>query len=56
MGGRVSFIAGILVLLSGLTPMSTIPLLFILILLLLAPVLYGILVWIKVLDARELEM
>ena len=55
-GGRVSFIAGILVFLSGLTTMSTIPLLLVLIVLLLAPILYGILVWIKVLDARELEM
>ncbi|HXQ38780.1 MAG TPA: low temperature requirement protein A [Anaerolineales bacterium] len=55
-GGRVKFIAGILILLAGLTSMSTIPLLIVLILLMLVPVLYGILVWIKVFDARELEI
>jgi low temperature requirement protein LtrA len=55
-GARVGFTAGILVLLVGLTPISTIPLLLTLIVLLLAPVFFGILVWIKVLDARELEM
>jgi low temperature requirement protein LtrA len=55
-GARVTFIAGILVVLSGLTSSGTIPLLLILIVLLLAPVFYGILVWIKVFDARELEM
>lgn len=55
-GARVTFIASILVVLSGLTPIGTIPLLLVLLVLLLAPVFYGILVWIKVLDARELEM
>ena len=56
MGARVMFIAGIMVLLSGFTPMDTIPLLIVLIALLLAPVFYGILVWTKVFDARELEI
>jgi low temperature requirement protein LtrA len=56
MGARVMFIAGILVILSGMTSMSTRPLLLVLITLLLAPVFYGILVWIKVFDARELEI
>ena len=55
-GARVTFIAAILVLPAGVTSMGTIPLLLILIVLLLAPVLFGILVWIKVLDARELEI
>ena len=55
-GARVGFTAGILVLLVGLTPISTIPLLLTLIVLLLAPVFFGILVWIKIFDARELEM
>jgi low temperature requirement protein LtrA len=55
-GARVSFIAGILIFLSGPMSISTIPLLLVLIILLLAPLLYGILVWIKLLDARELEM
>jgi low temperature requirement protein LtrA len=54
-GARVTFIAGILVILAGLLRIGTIPLLLVLIILLLAPVFYGILVWIKVFDARELE-
>jgi len=52
----VTFISSILVVLTSLTPIGTIPLLLVLIVLLLAPVFYGILVWIKVLDARELEI
>lgn len=55
-GARVTFIAGTLVVLSGLTSIHTIPLLLILMVLLLAPIFFGILVWIKVLDARELEI
>lgn len=55
-GARVTFIASILVVFLGLMPIGTIPLLLVLIVLLLAPVFYGILVWIKVLDARELEI
>jgi low temperature requirement protein LtrA len=55
-GGRVKFIAGVLILIAGLTPISIVPLLVVLIVLLLAPVFYGILVWIKVFDASELEM
>ena len=55
-GARVMFIDGILVILSGMTSIGTRPLLLALIALLLAPVFYGILVWIKVLDARELEI
>jgi low temperature requirement protein LtrA len=53
---RVMFFAAIVVLLVGLTPIGVTPLLVALIVLLLAPVLFGILVWIKVFDARELEM
>jgi len=52
---RGMFIAGVLITLLGVPPIETIPLLLILIVLLLAPVFYGILVWIKVFDARELE-
>jgi hypothetical protein len=55
-GARVTSISSILVVLSGLTQIGTIPLLLVLIVLLLTPVFYGILVWIKVLDARELEI
>src|SRR5918996_6341040 len=53
-GSRVMFIAGIIVVLSGMTPLSTMPLLLALIILLLAPIIYGVLVWIKVFEAREL--
>ena len=55
-GSRVMFVAGIIVVLSGIAPIGTIPLLVALIALLLLPVVYGILVWIKVFDARELEI
>jgi hypothetical protein len=54
-GAHVTFIAGVLILLTGLTSMSTVPLLLVLTLLMLVPVFYGILVWIKVFDANELE-
>ena len=54
-GARVTFVAGILVILAGPILIDTIPFLLVLIALLLAPVFYGILVWIKVFDARELE-
>jgi hypothetical protein len=52
---RAMFIAGVLIVLLGVSPIGSITLLVILIVLLLAPVFYGILVWIKVFDARELE-
>jgi low temperature requirement protein LtrA len=55
-GSRVMFIAGIIVVLSGMTPLSTMPLLLALIILLLAPIIYGVLIWIKVFEARELEL
>jgi len=55
-GSRVMFMAGILVVMTGMAPIGTIPLLLVLIVLLLAPVFYGILIWIKVFDARELEI
>ena len=55
-GARATFMAGALIVLSGLTPIGTIPLLLVLITLLLAPVFYGILVWIKVFESRDLEI
>jgi len=55
-GARVTFLAGALIVLSGLVQIRTIPFLLLLLTLLLAPVFYGILVWIKVFDARELEI
>jgi low temperature requirement protein LtrA len=54
-GARATFIAGALIALSGLLPIGTIPFLLVLITFLLAPILYGILVWIKVFDAGELR-
>lgn len=54
-GAHVAFIGGMLVIVAGLLPLQTASFLLILITLLLAPVLYGILVWIKIFDAREME-
>lgn len=54
-GARVTFVAGILVLFAGFTTSAIVPLLLVLIMLLVVPVSYGILVWIKVFDAGELE-
>jgi low temperature requirement protein LtrA len=53
-GAHVTFGASLFVLAAGLLPLSAAALLVVLIALLLVPVLYGILVWIKVFDAREL--
>jgi low temperature requirement protein LtrA len=55
-GARLMFVSGLLTVFSGLASIDTIPLLVVILALLLAPVLFGVLVWIKVLDARELEM
>ena len=53
-GGIVTLVSGFIILLVGFSNLSTIPLLAVLILLLLTPVLYGIVVWIKLLGAREI--
>jgi low temperature requirement protein LtrA len=55
-GSNLTLIASLLILLSGLTQMDTVPLLLTLNILLLAPVFYGILVWVKVFGGRELEI
>ena len=55
-GGIVTFISGVIILLLGFSDLSTIPLLVVLILLLLAPVIYGVGVWIKLLGAEELTL
>jgi low temperature requirement protein LtrA len=52
-GGIVTFISGAVILLLGFSNLSTIPLLLLVILLLLAPVFYGVIVWIKLLGAEE---
>ena len=49
--GRVLFLASLITLLLGLTNLGTIPLLLLLILLLLAPVFYGVKTWVEVVGA-----
>ena len=53
-GGIVTFISGLVILLLGFSDLKTILLLALLILLLLAPVLYGVVFWIKMLGAEEI--
>jgi len=55
-GSILMWIAGILVVVFGLTPIDPGLLLLALCALLLAPVFYGVLVWIKVFEAREIEL
>jgi low temperature requirement protein LtrA len=55
-GGIVTFVSGLIILLLGLTSIPAIPLLVVLILLLLAPVLYGLKVWIQMLGAEEIPI
>ena len=55
-GSILMWIAGILVVGLGLTPIDPGLLLLALCALLLAPVFYGVLVWIKVFEAREIEL
>ena len=54
-GGMVTFAAAVIALFLGLTRLPTIPLLLAAVVLLLAPVVYGMLVWIQVLGAEEFE-
>jgi low temperature requirement protein LtrA len=54
-GSRVMLVSGALVAGLGLTTLDSIPLLLALSLLLLLPVAYGILIWIKVFDAQDLQ-
>jgi len=55
-GSILMWIAGILVVVFGLTPIDPHLLLLALCALLLAPVFYGLLIWIKVFEAREIEV
>ena len=52
-GGIVTFISSIVILLLGLFSFSTIPLMMVLIVLLLTPIVYGIMVWIRLLGREE---
>jgi hypothetical protein len=55
-GSILMLMAGALVVVLGMAPIDPIPLLLALCALLLAPVFYGVLIWIKVFDAREIEI
>jgi low temperature requirement protein LtrA len=54
-GAHITFFAGMLVIAAGLLPIGTTSLLLVINALLLAPVFYGILVWIKVFEGQEME-
>jgi low temperature requirement protein LtrA len=55
-GFIVTLVPGCIILLLGFSGLHTIPLLVVLNLLLLTPVIYGVVVWIKVSGAREIPM
>ena len=55
-GGIVTFVSGFIILLLGFSGLIIIPLLGVLILLLLTPVLYGIVIWIRLLGAEEIAV
>ena len=55
-GGIVTLICGLVILLLGLSGLDTISLLGVVMVLLLAPVLYGIVVWVKLLGAEEIAI
>ena len=52
----VTIVSGLLILLLGFTSIPSIPLLIVLILLLLAPIFYGLKVWIEMLGAEEIPL
>jgi low temperature requirement protein LtrA len=54
-GSTLTMAAGLAILLLGLTGIDTIPLLLLIITLLLTPIFYGILIWVKVFDAEEMQ-
>jgi low temperature requirement protein LtrA len=54
--GIVTFVSSIIILLLGFSGLTAIPLLIILILLMLAPVFYGLKVWIQMLGAEEITI
>ena len=55
-GGIATLISGVIILLLGLSGLNTIPLLVVVIFLLLAPVLYGIVVWVKRFGGEEIAI
>ena len=56
MGGNITFISSLVILLLGLSGLSTIPLLVLVIGLMLTPVAYGIKVWVNMLDREEIAI
>jgi hypothetical protein len=55
-GGIVTFISGLVILLLGFSGLSTMPLLIVLNLLMLAPIFYGLKVWIQMLGGEEIAL
>jgi hypothetical protein len=55
-GGIVTFVSGLIILLLGFSNLGPIPLLIVLILVMLAPVFYGLKVWIQMLGAEEAQL
>jgi low temperature requirement protein LtrA len=55
-GGIVTFTSGLVILLLGFSSLSTIPLLIVLIIVMLAPVFYGLKVWIQMLGGEEITL
>jgi low temperature requirement protein LtrA len=55
-GGIVTLVSAVLILLLGLTNLSTIPLLMVTTFLLLIPALYGVLIWIKAFGGQEIPI
>ena len=55
-GGIVTFVSGLVILLLGFSGLNAIPLLMVLIILMLAPVFYGLKVWITILGGEEIPI
>lgn len=55
-GGIVTFVSGFVILLLGFFGFNTIPLLIMLVLLLLTPIFYGVMVWIRLIGAEEITL
>ena len=53
--GIITFVSGVMILLFGFSTLNTIPLLMVVILLLVAPTLYGISVWVRLVAGEEIS-
>ena len=54
-GSAILFVAAVVIALLGFTSLTTLPLLLIIVGIMLVPILYALVFWVKVLDARELQ-